>query len=56
MEVPIVRTIDFLGPYWGPLIYGNHRVLILVLGFEPELFGMSGNPTLNYHDYCCASS
>ena len=30
MGVPIIRTIVFWGPYWGPLILGNYRIYIYI--------------------------
>ena len=30
LGVPIIRTLVFWGPYWGPLILGNYHIYIYV--------------------------
>ena len=29
LGVPIIRIIVFVGPYWGPPIYGNYHIRII---------------------------
>ena len=34
LRVPIIRTIVYLGVYWGPPILGNYHVGFMVSGFR----------------------
>ena len=40
--VPIIRTIVFRGPYWGPLILGNYQLPEAISSFAPSLSVVMG--------------
>ena len=43
MGLPIIRTLVFWGPYWGPLILGNYQMGTgFILGFEGSGFRVKG--------------